>query len=75
MAKLPRDVSGDKARRAFERAGWIFERQSGSHMLLCHPERSLVNLLIPRHKALKPGILRSLIRDAGLSVEEFIELL
>lgn len=75
MAKLPRDISGEEARRAFEQAGWVFERQSGSHMVLYHRERPLVNLSIPRHKVLKPGILRSLIRDAGLSVEQFIELL
>ena len=74
MPRLPRDLSGDQARRAFERAGWVFERQSGSHMVLHHPERPLVNLSIPRHKTLKPGILRALIRDAGLSVEQFIEL-
>ncbi|MGH9791451.1 MAG: type II toxin-antitoxin system HicA family toxin [Candidatus Acidiferrales bacterium] len=75
MPRLPRDVSGDQARRAFEQAGWIFDRQVGSHMILQNPERAPVTLSVPRHKTLKPGILRSLIRDAGLSVEEFIELL
>lgn len=75
MAKLPRDVSGEQARQAFERAGWIFDRQTGSHMILYHPQRPQVTLSVPRHKSLKPGTLRRLIKDAGLLVEQFIELL
>ena len=75
MPKLPRDVSGEQARQAFERAGWIFDRQTGSHMILYHPQRPPVTLSVPRHKSLKPGTLRRLIKDAGLSVEQFIELL
>jgi len=75
MSKLPRDVSGDEARRAFERAGWIFDRQAGSHMVLYHPERPIVNLSIPRHSPLKPGTLRMLIRLSGMTVEQFAGLL
>jgi len=75
MAKLPRDVSGDEARGAFERAGWIFHRQAGSHMILYHHELPLVTLSIPRHSSLKPGTLRKLIRLSGMTVERFIELL
>jgi predicted RNA binding protein YcfA (HicA-like mRNA interferase family) len=75
MAKLPRGVSGDRARKAFESAGWVFDRQSGSHMVLIHPQRATVNLSVPRHRELKPGILRKLIRDSGLTVDQFLELL
>jgi len=38
-------------------------------------EGSRVTLSIQQHKELKPGLLRKYIRDAGLTVEEFIELL
>lgn len=75
MPRLPRDVSGEQARKAFERAGWMFDRQTGSHMILHNPQRHGVTLAIPRHRELKPGLLRALIRDAGLTVEQFIELL
>lgn len=73
MPKLP-VVSGRKARSAFEKAGWVFNRQRGSHMILKKAETSGV-LSIPDHRELDTGLLRGLIRDSGLSVEEFIALL
>ncbi|MDG2307224.1 MAG: type II toxin-antitoxin system HicA family toxin [Candidatus Binatia bacterium] len=63
-------VAGREARRAFERLGWIFRRQSGSHMILTKPG-SIVSLSIPDHRELAPGTLRKLIRLAGITVEEF----
>lgn len=71
--RLPR-VSGREAVSAFERAGWVVQRQSGSHVILRHPVQRY-NLSIPLHPSLKPGTLRSLIRKAGMTVEEFIALL
>jgi hypothetical protein len=38
-------------------------------------EGSNVTLSVPKHKELKPGLLRYLIKAAGLSLEEFEELL
>ncbi len=73
MPPLP-VVSGDEARRAFEKAGWQFRSQSGSHIVLTKPGHRK-NLSIPRHRQLGPGLLRSLIRDAGMTVDEFIALL
>lgn len=73
MAQLP-VVSGREARRAFERAGWIFNRQRSSHMILVRPGVS-VNLSVPDHRELDRGLLRGLIRDAGMSVEQFVQLL
>lgn len=67
MPPLP-VVSGYEARKAFERDGWIFDRQKGSHMILvkegCFP------LSVPDHRELDRGLLRSLIKKAGISVEE-----
>ena len=69
MPELP-VVSGRDARQAFERLGWAFRRQTGSHMVLTRPG-SIVSLSIPDHRELAPGTLRKLIRLAGLGVEEF----
>lgn len=44
-------------------------------MILIHPGDPLKTLTVPNHKALRPGTLSKLIKDAGLSVEQFIELL
>ena len=70
MAKLP-VVSGREARRAFEKLGWTFSRQRGSHMILSKPSIA-TNLTIPDHKELDRGLLRGLIRDANISVETFL---
>ncbi len=73
MPKLP-VISGNKAVKAFSKAGWHPHRQVGSHLVM-RKEGSRITLSIPLHKELKPGLLRKLIRDAGLTVEEFVELL
>ena len=69
MPEIP-VVSGRDARVAFERHGWTFRRQVGSHMILTRPG-SIVSLSIPDHRELAPGTLRKLIRLAGLTLEEF----
>ena len=73
MPKLP-VIRGRQARRAFEKAGWVFNRQRGSHMVLVKAGVP-INLTIPDHRELDRGLLRGLIRDAGLTVEEFVALL
>ena len=74
MAKLPRDCSGREAVKTFQRAGWIIARQTARHIILVKPARRST-LSVPDHKTLDPGLLRSLIRHADLSVEEFLDLL
>ena len=73
MRRLP-VLSGREARRAFERAGWVFDRQEGSHMISVKTGIK-ENLSIPNHRELPKGTLRKLISKAGLTVAEFIELL
>ena len=73
MPRLPR-ISGRKAVRAFQRAGWEVDRQRGSHVVLTKAG-SIYTLSVPLHPVLGPGLLRDLIRKAGLTVEEFTELL
>ena len=72
MAKLPK-CSGDEAIRAFERPGYQKRRQKGSHVFMKREVRRSIS--VPLHKSLAKDTLRSLIRDAGITVEEFTELL
>jgi predicted RNA binding protein YcfA (HicA-like mRNA interferase family) len=75
MPKLP-VVTGPDAVRAFQRAGFRLDRVRGSHHIL---ERDSWpnHLAVPVHgnRPVRPGVLRSLIWDAGLTIEEFTALL
>ena len=72
--KLPRNISGQDFRKAVARAGFEFRRQRGSHMVLFRavPPTTLV---VPDHDVLKPGLLRKLINQLGLTTEECTNLL
>ena len=73
MASLP-VCSGWEAVAAFERDGWIRNRRRGSHLSMTKLG-SIHVLTVPLHRELDRGTLRSLIRKAGLTVEEFLNLL
>ncbi len=73
MGKLS-NIAGKEAAKAFQKAGWQLAGQVGSHLVLTKPGVR-VNLSIPQHKELSVGTLRALIRNAGLTVDEFLELL
>jgi len=68
------NISGAEAVRAFQKAGWGKLGQVGSHLVLVK-SGVRVNLSVPLHKELSVGTLRALIRNSGLSVDEFLELL
>ena len=70
--KLP-VVSGEEAVRALARAGFCLVGQRGSHVKLRHPAGRVV--IVPIHDELAPGTLKSILRQAGLTVEEFRRLL
>lgn len=74
VAKLPTDLSGRDVRNALERAGFIFRRQTGSHMILRRQEPH-ARAVIPDHRQIRIGTLRRIIADAGLTVEQFLQLL
>lgn len=75
MPPLP-VVTGKEAVRAFERLGWTLTRVTGSHHVMTKPGNRL-HLCIPvhGHHPVSPGTLRSLIRLAEISVEEFVDAL
>jgi predicted RNA binding protein YcfA (HicA-like mRNA interferase family) len=74
MAKLP-VISGKEAVRAFEKDGWRVVRRAKSRHIIMKKEGMVTTLSIPEHKVLDRGLLRSLIRDAYISIEKFNELL
>ena len=71
MPKLPH-VSGRDAVRAFERLGFVQLRQKGSHLIM---RRGAVGCIIPMHREIKIGTLTGVLRQAGVSAEEFIDAL
>jgi predicted RNA binding protein YcfA (HicA-like mRNA interferase family) len=62
--------SGEAAVQKFQRAGWSIARQRGSHIMMTKPGYQWT-LSIPQHNELGPGLLRKLLRQAGLTIEEF----
>jgi len=62
--------------RALERAGFFVHHQTGSHVQLKHRTRPELRLTVPFHsRDLPRAVIRSIIRQAEMSVEEFIGLL
>ena len=74
MARLPADLSGRDVRKALDRAGFVFQRQTGSHMILRRDD-PYARVVVPDHKQIRPGTLRRIIADAGLTPEQFAQLL
>ena len=70
MASLP-VLSGRDVVKAFESFGWKVSRQSSSHIIMTK-EGEIVTLSVPDHREVARGTLRSLIRAANLTVDEFV---
>jgi predicted RNA binding protein YcfA (HicA-like mRNA interferase family) len=70
--KLP-VVSGVQLIKAFGKIGYYIRAQQGSHIHLRHSIKP--PLTVPKHKEIARGTLRAIIHQAGLSVDEFVELL
>jgi predicted RNA binding protein YcfA (HicA-like mRNA interferase family) len=73
MSKLP-SISGRECVKALAKAGFYFKRQEGSHIIL-RRDNPFAQLVVPDHKELDRGTLRAIIRQAGITVDEFIKLL
>jgi predicted RNA binding protein YcfA (HicA-like mRNA interferase family) len=71
MPTLPR-VSGAEIVRALERLGFAKARQSGSHVVMRRESRGCV---VPMHSEVKVGTLAGVLRQADVSVEEFVQAL
>ncbi len=73
MSPAPPLISGAQAIAALAKVGFIEVSQRGSHVKLRREDGTTV--IVPRHRVLARGTLRSILRQAGLSVEEFVRLL
>ena len=73
MSKLPR-VSGEAAASALKRCGFYLRRQHGSHLIM-RRDVPFAQTVIPNHRELDPGTLRAILRQSGVSLEEFNRLL
>jgi len=73
--KLP-VVTAKEVVRVVERMGFVFDRQKGSHVVY-YRHRDKRRVIIPVHigKEIKPRTLSGIIKDMGLTVEEFRKLL
>jgi predicted RNA binding protein YcfA (HicA-like mRNA interferase family) len=73
MTKLPQ-ISGRDCGRALEKAGFFLVRQKGSHMVFRRRD-PFAQVVVPDHKELDRGTLQAIIRQSGISVDEFLKLL
>jgi predicted RNA binding protein YcfA (HicA-like mRNA interferase family) len=73
MTRLPR-ISGRNCVSALVKAGFKVKRQHGSHIIL-RRDAPFTQVVVPDHKELDTGTLRAILRQAGLSPEQFQELL
>lgn len=73
MGKLPR-ISGRKCVKVLGKANYYIKRQMSSHIIL-RRNKPFAQVVVPDHKELDRGTIRAIIRQAGLSVDEFIKLL
>ena len=59
--------------QALQRAGFVIHHQRGSHVYLRHPQKPGVQICVPRHGAdLKRGLLHGILKDAGVTLDEFL---
>ncbi|MCP5529871.1 MAG: type II toxin-antitoxin system HicA family toxin [Opitutaceae bacterium] len=71
MPKLPH-LSGAEIIRALEHLGFVRTRQKGSHVIMRRGESGCV---VPLHREVKTGTLAGLLRQAGVTPEEFVKIL
>lgn len=73
MNKLP-IISGKECIEVLENAGFYIKRRESSHVILRRDD-PFAQVVVPDHKEIDRGTLRAIIRQAGLSVAEFVKLL
>jgi predicted RNA binding protein YcfA (HicA-like mRNA interferase family) len=68
-------VCGRDVVKALSKIGYTLDRERGSHMILRQNSTPFRRLTVPDHKEIAKGTLRAIIREAGLTVDQFKELL
>jgi predicted RNA binding protein YcfA (HicA-like mRNA interferase family) len=70
--KLPTDVSGQELVSILLKVGFVVNRQRGSHIILRRAS-PYARVTVPDHKQIRPGTLRQILNEAGMSVERLLE--
>jgi predicted RNA binding protein YcfA (HicA-like mRNA interferase family) len=70
---MTRTYSGREIVKALRRCGFVVDHQRGSHIFLHNLEKN-ISVIVPLHKELKKGTLNSILKKAGLTLEELKEL-
>ncbi len=70
MSKLP-VISGAKLCKILKKIGYETDHQTGSHIILRNVQYPYRRATVPNHKEISKGTLRAIIRECGLSLEEF----
>jgi len=73
LSKLP-VKSGKEVCKAFAKLGYFIDHQTGSHIILRNVNPPHRRLTIPNHKEIAKGTLRGIIKQSGLTVDEFNSL-
>jgi len=75
MSKIP-SLTAKKIIKVLQKAGFVKDRQKGSHLILVNP-KTKARTVIPVHqgRTIKKPLVKAIINDAKLSVEEFLEML
>jgi len=69
--KLPTDLSGQELVKALLRVGFVVNRQRGSHIVLRRAD-PYARVVVPDHKQVRPGTLRQILNEAGITVEQLL---
>jgi len=72
MPKLP-VLSSQEIIKIFEKAGYFVVRQKGSHIRMHHQSKDAIT--IPNHKIIGRGLLKKILRDSKMSVNDLVKLL
>ena len=72
MPKLP-ILTAKELVKNFEKAGYFVVRQKGSHIRMSHKDKD--SITIPNHKIIGRGLLKKILRDSQISVDDLIKLL
>jgi len=73
MTKLPTDLSGKELVKILSKIGFAFQRQKGSHMVL-RRESPSARVVVPNHRNLRAGTLRTILNEAGITIEQLLAL-
>jgi predicted RNA binding protein YcfA (HicA-like mRNA interferase family) len=74
LSKLP-VFSGKEVCAILKKVGYYIDHQTGSHLILRNEQSPYRRITIPNHKEIAKGTLRSIIRQTGLTLEEFLDLM